>query len=108
MLGMKADKKNIKTGIKTVLLPTAATHFLANKSKVPFCEAIPNKNVTPTKVTKSETLKLAVIALAFIPPQVPKIKAAPKDKKPKLTFLIKPRATTPIKTNKENTAIFFF
>lgn len=110
MAEMKADRKNIRTGISTVCLPTRATTFLENSSSVPLAEAIPNKKVTPTSVTNMELLKPPAISLALMPPQVPRINATPKDRKPRFTFLMKPMATTTTNTIRLITekAIFSF
>ena len=98
---IKADSTNIKMGMSTVRLPTRATTFLENKSRVPFCEAIPNMKVTPTSVTNIDELKPAVICEAFMPPTVPSTKAAPSAKKPRLIFLMKPIATTIARTRSD-------
>ena len=58
---MKAERTNINIGINTVFLPTRATTFFEKSSSVPFCDAIPNMNVTPTRVTNIDELKPAVI-----------------------------------------------
>ena len=103
MADMNADNTNIKMGIRTVCFPTSATTFFENNSRVPFCDAIPNMNVTPTSVTNIEELKPAVICDAFMPPTVPSTNAAPRAKKPRLIFLMNPIATTNTRTKSDMT-----
>ena len=88
-------------GMSTVCFPTRATTFFEKSSSVPFCDAIPNMNVTPTSVTNIDELKPAVICDAFIPPTVPRTNAAPSAKKPRLIFLMKPIATTTTRTRSD-------
>ena len=85
-----------------MFLPTSATTFLENSSRVPLAEAMPKRKVTPTSVTNMDALKPLAISLALMPPQVPRMKATPKDKKPRLTFLMKPMATTTTRTIQKN------
>ena len=70
---MNADSANIKIGISTVCFPTSATTFLENRSSVPLLDAMPNRNVTPTSVTNMELTNPAVICLAVMPPDMPRM-----------------------------------
>ena len=102
---MNAESTNIRMGMRTVCLPTRATIFLENRSRVPFWEAMPNRKVTPTRVTNMELEKPLVTAEAFRPPTMVRINATPRDRKPRLTFLIKPMATTMTSTTRDTTGI---
>ena len=79
---------------------------LEKRSNVPFCDAIPNKNVTPTKVTNIELEKPLATSLVFTPissvfPKRASKKAAPIEKKPILIFFTTPTAITATNTNKD-------
>ena len=62
---------------------------------------MPNRNVTPTRVTNMELEKPETICLALRWPAMPSRKAAPMEKKPMLSFLMKPTATTRASTSRE-------
>ena len=88
-------------------MPTNATIFFENKSSVPFWDAMPKKNVTPTNVTNMELEKPFAISFADIPPKEPSMNAAPMAKKPILIFLINAIATAIASTTIEIIAILF-
>ena len=64
---------------------------------------MPNRKVTPTRVTNMELENPLTMALAERFPAIPSRKAAPTEKKPMLIFLMNPTATTRASTSREIT-----
>ena len=72
---------------------------MENRSRVPLAEAMPNRKVTPTRVTNMELEKPPTMAFTGTPPAMPSRNAAPMEKKPMLIFFEKPMATTRASTS---------